>query len=230
MKRCEEIEMSLFDNLSREIKISLTMNCWSTSNRQFYMSIIAFFIDKYWKYHEILIEFEYMKGKHTDSALVKVVEDILKKHNIQQRILVIITDNASNNEIFFVQLMKNLKEIASIVNVSIHDDINSLTENDIETSIDDNNIASSDDILHTFDTDKSQQDNEINNDELTHVSCLAHVLQLTLQTFLDSVRVNSINDELQKNWNDQENSRVINQAAKELSLTLVKMSVYSYLY
>jgi hypothetical protein len=58
---------------------------------------------------------------------------------------------------------------------------------------------------------------------IVHVFCLAHVLQLALQTFLRSVRVNSTNDELQKNWNDQKNIKTIDQAAKDLFLTLTKI-------
>jgi hypothetical protein len=55
---------------------------------------------------------------------------------------------------------------------------------------------------------------------------LTHVLQLALQIFLNSVRINSTNDELQKNWNDQENIKTINQTNKELSMTLTKIIKY----
>ena len=35
--------------------------------------------------------------------------------------------------------------------------------------------------------------------KITHVLCLAHMLQLTLQIFLKNVRINFTNDKLQKN-------------------------------
>ncbi len=98
------------------------MNCWSVFNRQFYLSIIAFFINKNWNYREILIDFEYMKKKHTNENLTKVVEKILIKHNIQARILTIIIDNAFNNVIFFFELVKNLFTITSCVNVTSNND------------------------------------------------------------------------------------------------------------
>jgi hypothetical protein len=48
------------------------------------------------------------------------------------------------------------------------------------------------------DNDKKTMNQEkIQN--IVHVSCFAHVLQLTLQTFLRFVRVNFINNELQEN-------------------------------
>jgi hypothetical protein len=49
---------------------------------------------------------------------------------------------------------------------------------------------------------------------------------LTLQAFLDSIRISSINDELQKNWNDQENIWTIHQAIKELLMTLTKILLF----
>jgi hypothetical protein len=112
-----------------------------------------------------------MKKKHTEEILTKIVEKILIKHNIQARILIIITNNAFNNIIFFLILIKNLNMITSCVNVTSKK--------------------------------KKEEDDEMNDKNKTrnivHVSCLAHVLQLTLQAFLDSIKINSINDELQKN-------------------------------
>ncbi len=198
MKRLKDVKANLFKNLSDEIKMSFTLNCWFVSNRQSYLFIIVFFIDKNWNYHEVLIEFEYMKEKHTEETLTKVVEMILIKHNIQARILIIITDNAFNNIIFFLIVIKNLNMITSCVNVTSK----KKKEDDDEMS----------------DKDKTRN--------IVHVSCLAHVLQLTLQAFLDSIRISSINDELQKNWNDQENIWTIHQAIKELLMTLTKILLF----
>jgi hypothetical protein len=49
---------------------------------------------------------------------------------------------------------------------------------------------------------------------------------LTLQTFLNSIKINSINDELQKNWNDQKDIRAINQAIKKMFMTLTKIILF----
>ncbi len=95
-----------------------------------------------------------------------MIENVLKKQKIIDRILIIIIDNASNNTTFFYCLVKNISNITKCVDI--------IFEND----------------------DEDSKNNEI---DLIHVSCLTYVLQLTLQTFLDFVRINSINDELQKN-------------------------------
>ncbi len=193
MKRVKDIKSSLFEHLSHFVKISFTLNCWSASNRQSYLFIIAFFIDKNWKYHEVIIDFEYMKKRHTNENLTKMMKNILKKHKIEARILVIIIDNVFNNITFFYCLMKSISSISNCVDVS--------SKNDEKKKTDENE--------KTF--------------NVVHVFCLTHVLQLTLQTFLDFVRVNSINDQLQKNWNEQKNVNVIKQANIDLSMTLAKI-------
>jgi hypothetical protein len=110
-----------------------------------------------------------MKKRHTDENLAKVMKNILKKHKIEARILAIITDSAFNNITFFYCLMKSISSISDCVDVSSKND------------------------------EKKKTDENEKTLNVVHVPCLTHVLQLTLQTFLDFVRVNSINDQLQKN-------------------------------
>jgi hypothetical protein len=47
--------------------------------------------------------------------------------------------------------------------------------------------------------DENEEEDDQKKKNIVHVSCLTHVLQLALQVFLNFVRVNSTNDELQKN-------------------------------
>ncbi len=109
-----------------------------------------------------------MKKKYTENNLFKMIENVLKKHKIINRILTIIIDSAFNNTIFFYCLMKNISNITKCV-----------------------------DIISKNDEDDSKNDETKFN--LVHVSCLTHVLQFALQAFLNFVRVNFINEQLQKN-------------------------------
>ncbi len=117
----------------------------------------------------MIIDFEYMKKKHTNENLAKMMKNILKKHKIEARIFVIIIDNAFNNITFFYCLIKSTSSISNCVDVSSKND------------------------------EKKKTDENEKTLNVVHVLCLTHVLQLTLQTFLDFVRVNSINDQLQRN-------------------------------
>ena len=112
----------------------------------------------------MFLKFEYIEKKYFEIKLVEIMKKILKKYNVEYRIFVIITNNASNNTIFFNNLINYFMK--------------NLIDNSINFKIDENN--------------------EMTND-LKHVSCLIHVLQLTIERLFDKIRVNFINDELRKN-------------------------------
>ena len=111
----------------------------------------------------MLLRFEHVKDSHIDLKLVEVINAILKKHDIENRVLVIIIDNAKNNKIFFADLVNFLTN--QMKNVS-----NNLQFNE------------SDDSKH----------------DMKHVSCLTHVLQLTIKALLSKIKMNLFNEELQK--------------------------------
>ncbi len=199
MKRLEKIEAKLFEHLSHLTKISFTLNCWFAFNRQSYLFIIVFFIDKNWKYQKIIIEFEYMKRRHFENNLFKMIENVLNKHKIIYRILIIIINNAINNTTFFYCLMKDISNIAKCVDIT-----------------------------------SKNNENESQNDEtkfnFVYVFCLTHVLQLTLQAFLNFVRVNLINNQLQKNWYEQDDINVIKRTNKDLSMILTKIFLFLFIF
>jgi len=61
------------------------------------MASTGYFIDSNWEYWEVLLGFEPLSGQHTGLNLGGVLWDILQKYDIEDRILAITTDNASNN-------------------------------------------------------------------------------------------------------------------------------------
>lgn len=61
------------------------------------MAVTGYFIDSNWEYREVLLGFEPLSGQHTGLNLGGVLWDILQKYDIEDRILAITTDNASNN-------------------------------------------------------------------------------------------------------------------------------------
>ncbi len=77
-------------------------------------------------------------------------------------------------------------------------------------------------------------ENESQNDEtkinLVHVFCLTHVLQLTLQALLNFVRVNLINDQLQKNRYEQDDINVIKRMNKDISMILTKIFLFFFVF
>ncbi len=78
------------------------------------MSVTGYFIDKNWKYREVLLAFQSLSGAHTGEMMVNIVVDILKKYNLENRLLAITTDNASNNEKMRKDIKNVLKDIEII--------------------------------------------------------------------------------------------------------------------
>jgi hypothetical protein len=107
--RAQEIQSILLQALPDGTKVSLSMDCWSSFNRQGYLAVNAYFIDEKWCYHEVLLAFEYVPGSHTGTKLAEVVHDIIARHKLEGRIYAITNDNAGNNLTMHEELMLLLR-------------------------------------------------------------------------------------------------------------------------
>jgi hypothetical protein len=123
MRRCDEIQFELLSVFSNNnIKIFLSLNCWFSFNRQEYLSVNVYFIDNKWIYHEILLIFEYVTDSHIDARLAKIMQNIIIRHKLQNRILVITNDNADNNLIMHIELFRLLRtRMFENIKFNVHD-------------------------------------------------------------------------------------------------------------
>ncbi len=71
------------------------------------MKMTDYFINKNWKYREVLLTFQSLSNAHTDEMMTKIVVDTLKKYKLKNRLFAITTNNASNNE----KMRKNIKNV-----------------------------------------------------------------------------------------------------------------------
>jgi hypothetical protein len=71
---------------------------------------VVYFIDKDWKYREVLIGFEYLKDIYTSVELAKVINNVFSKHKLQGRVTSITTDNTSNNGTMIAEINEILAE------------------------------------------------------------------------------------------------------------------------
>ena len=78
-------------------KISLALDCWTSQDQKPFLVIIGYFVSKEYKFHEVLLGFQYIKGSHEGAHLADIVMDILNEHNLCSHVLAITTDNISNN-------------------------------------------------------------------------------------------------------------------------------------
>jgi hypothetical protein len=93
-------------------KLSIALDCWTSPFRQAFMAITGYFIDMDWHYREILLGFEPLHGSHKGSDLSVVLLDLLRKYQIEDRVLTMTTDNASNNTTLHDSINKALDTLA----------------------------------------------------------------------------------------------------------------------
>jgi hypothetical protein len=81
------------------------------------MAISGYFIDEDWQYREVLLGFEPLSGTHSGENLSAVLLDVLLQHEIQDRVLAITTDNASNNQTLVNALQQALPDTTTVIRV-----------------------------------------------------------------------------------------------------------------
>jgi len=78
-------------------KISLAADTWTSPNKLACLAIVAYWISDSWQMEEVLIGFEEIRGSHTGANMAGIINDVLARYRIQDRILGFTTDSASNN-------------------------------------------------------------------------------------------------------------------------------------
>lgn len=61
------------------------------------MAVTSYFVNQDWNYREVLLGFEPLYGTHSGANLSTILLELFQQHQITDRVLAIITDNASNN-------------------------------------------------------------------------------------------------------------------------------------
>ena len=92
-------------------KILLTLNYWISSNKYAFLAIFDYFISDNWDYYKILLIFKSFCDKYSEKNLTNYVMKTLKFHDITNQLLMIITNNAKNNDKLCRHLQKMLKKI-----------------------------------------------------------------------------------------------------------------------
>ncbi len=110
-RKYQTIQSRFLHNLKSNIKINIALNNWTSSNNIVFMSVTNYFINKNWKYREVLLTFQSLSDAHTSETMTQIVVNILKKYNLENRLLAVITDNASNNEKMRKEMKKILRDI-----------------------------------------------------------------------------------------------------------------------
>ncbi|WP_227632303.1 hypothetical protein, partial [Klebsiella pneumoniae] len=75
--------------------IGLTSDLWTSLTTDGYLCLTAHFIDKNWKLHKTILNFDFMPPPHTGIALCEKIFSLLSDWRIEEKILNIILDNVA---------------------------------------------------------------------------------------------------------------------------------------
>jgi hypothetical protein len=76
--------------------VSLTMDLWTSRNRQGYLGITCTYLDLAFKLREFTLDIAYVRYPHTAIHIKDTLESILNEWGIREKVYTITTDNASN--------------------------------------------------------------------------------------------------------------------------------------
>lgn len=113
----KERQQDILRKLPENAKLSIALDCWTSPFSQSFIAISGYFIDDDWQYREVLLGFEPLHGTHSGVYLSGVLQGVLQQHGIEDRVLAITTDNASNNKTLIQRLQQSIPAEITIIRV-----------------------------------------------------------------------------------------------------------------
>ena len=108
-KECLKVFESERDSLMKVLKgvetIALTTDLWTSNQTLSYMCLVAHFIDKNWNMQVRVLNFVELDPPHSGNVIAQAVFECVAAWNIEEKIISITLDNASNND----KAIRNLK-------------------------------------------------------------------------------------------------------------------------
>ena len=99
----EEGVRQVFQNVP---KVAFTIDGWTSKYQNAFVGVTAHWIDALWQQREVLLGFEPIKGRHTGQAYMNVFVSVVERFHLEQKVLSITSDNASN----MIKMMELLQE------------------------------------------------------------------------------------------------------------------------
>jgi hypothetical protein len=97
-KKFEDIKILVKNLLTNNFsKFALTTDIWTSINVIPYACVTAYFIDKNFDLKDLTINFEEMPHPHDGEAIFNIIKSTCVGFNIDNNIITVTTDNASNN-------------------------------------------------------------------------------------------------------------------------------------
>jgi hypothetical protein len=178
-KKCSSKLKDICDKLSY---VSLTVDVWTDRRMRSYFGITLHGIIND-KYRSFLLSFEPLEGHHTGDKLSAEFDRVIQLYNLNDKIVRLITDNASNNLAAFDDII--LPGFEHYFNEIVDDEYESESESESDSNDEfiDDYVCVEDKQLHVHEVDDTVYQttlNPISEEEFLRLPCFAHCLQLVV--------------------------------------------------
>ncbi|XP_023157060.1 zinc finger BED domain-containing protein RICESLEEPER 2-like [Zea mays] len=104
-----ESEKDLLKKTLRETEsISLTTDLWTSNQNVQYMSLVGHYIDENWELQCRVLNFVELDPPHTGVVIAQAIFECLVEWKIEDKVITITLDNASNNDVAITNLTSKL--------------------------------------------------------------------------------------------------------------------------
>jgi hypothetical protein len=90
--------------------VSFSLDVWKAPNNKYIFGIIVHWTTKDFEDRQTVLHFGHLKGSHTGENLARETLAVLKRFNLERKLVAITGDNASNNPTLCRQLYKLLSK------------------------------------------------------------------------------------------------------------------------
>ncbi|CCO35189.1 Putative AC transposase AltName: Full=ORFA [Rhizoctonia solani AG-1 IB] len=93
--------------------LAIGCDAWTSSNRIAFLAITASWITNQWELRDTLIDFRELQGAHTGQNMAEQVASVVSELGIEDKVLALVSDNASNNGTLVTHLSNTLGHLSS---------------------------------------------------------------------------------------------------------------------
>lgn len=98
-KLYSDVKLELLQRFQTALsRVSITTDCWMSSNAESYITVTGHFIDKDWKIRSVVLATQYLEDCHTAFNLKEKIHEILEEYELKtcQKTFITVHDNAKN--------------------------------------------------------------------------------------------------------------------------------------
>ncbi|CEL08111.1 hypothetical protein ASPCAL11264 [Aspergillus calidoustus] len=107
----DQCRTQLIDELARTCStIALSLDVWTSKNHKSILGVIGHWLTPNFEYQERVLEFREISGSHSGENMAELLQSMLSELQLEDKLLTITADNASNNETLASELYFNLAE------------------------------------------------------------------------------------------------------------------------